>query len=109
MDLKENIRAILDEDLPSIRDDILDEITDSIFSLTTRALEPMSVDDLNNMRVMGYAVADLIIVAERLRAGGVDLMQLKNYTDGFKDGYSRANTEFNIAMKQCVKNIIGKD
>lgn len=101
-DFETNVREILDCNLPNIKDEVKDVITNNICALTPRTLEPTSL-------FMGYTVADLIIVAKRLRTGGVDLMKFKNYTDGFKDGYERANEDFNKAMEKCVKNIIGED
>ena len=108
-DFETNVREILDCNLPNIKDEVKDVIARNIINITPRALEPFCFDDIQNMRVMGYTVADLIIVAERLNAGGIDIMQLKNYTDGFKDGYERANEDFNKAMRECVKSIIGED
>lgn len=105
----DDIRAILDDELPNIRDYVLDEITKSILSLkedTNIAAPLYSLEDLNNIRIMGYCVSDLIIVAERLRAGGVDIMKLKDYNQAFIDGYQRAQADFNKAMQECIKNTV---
>ena len=63
-------------------------------------------DYLNTCRIMGYAVSDLVIVAERLRAGGVDIMKLKDYNSAFIDGYQRAQADFDKAMQECIKNTV---
>ena len=109
MDFDTFVRATLEANLPDIKDEVKDSIAENIVSYKPNNTEPLTFNDLQNIRIMGYTAADLLIVAERLRAGGVDLMQIKNYTDGFKDGYERANEDFNKAMEKCVKNIIGKD
>ena len=108
-DFETNVREILDCNLPNIKDEVKDVIAENICNLTPRTLEPTKIYDLQTMRIMGYTVADLLIVAESLRAGGVDIMKFKNYTDGFKDGYERANEDFNKAMEKCVKNIMDGD
>lgn len=63
-------------------------------------------DYLNTLFIMGYRVSDLVIVAERLRAGGVDIMRLKDYNQAFIDGYQRAQADFNKAMQECIKNTV---
>lgn len=63
-------------------------------------------DYLNTCRIMGYAVSDLIIVAERLRAGGVDIMKIKDYNAAFIDGYQKAQADFNKSLQDCVKATI---
>ena len=63
-------------------------------------------DYLNSISLMGYRVSDLIIVAERLKAGGVDILQFKNYNDGFKDGYARAQADINEALQASIEKII---
>ena len=109
MDFDTFVRTTLEANLPDIKDEVIDVIAEQIINNKPSCTEPLTLNDLQYTRIMGYAVTDLLIVAERLRAGGVDLMQLKNYTDGFKDGYERANEDFNKAMQDCVKNIIGEE
>lgn len=110
MDFDTFVRATLEAYLPEVKDEIKDIIAENIISYKPPSnTEPLIFNDLQNIRIMGYTAADLLIVAERLRAGGVDLMKMKNYTDGFKDGYARANEDFNKAMEKCVKNIMSKE
>ena len=108
-DFETNVREILECNLFNIKDEVKDVIVENICNLTPRTLEPTSLYDLQTMRIMGYTVKDLLIVAERLQAEGVDLMKFKNYTDGFKDGYERANEDFNKAIEKCVNNIMSGD
>lgn len=109
MDFDTFVRATLEANLPDIKDEVKDIIAENIISYKPSNAEPLTLNDLQDIRIMGYTAADLLIVAERLRAGGVDLMQIKNYTDGFKDGYTRANEDFNKAMEKCVNNIMSGD
>ena len=110
MDFDTFVRATLEANLPDIKDEVKDVIAENIISYKPPSnSEPLMLNDLQNIRIMGYTAADLLIVAERLRAGGVDLMKLKNYTDGFKDGYERANEDFNKALEKCINNAMGKD
>lgn len=110
MAYKDDIRAILDSELPSIRDEILDEITKSIINLKedTKTTAPpfYSFNDLIDMRIMGYPVRDLVIVAERLRAGKVDIVKLKNYNAAFIDGYQKAQEDFKKSLQDSVNRII---
>ena len=107
---EDNIRAILESNLTEIKDEILDTIVENILNLKedTKTAEPLfySLEDLKNIRIMGYAVSDLIIVAERLRAGGVDIMKLKDYNAAFIDGYQKAQADFNKAMQDSVRATI---
>ena len=109
MDFDTFVRATLEANLPDIKDEIKDVIAEQIISYKPSNTEPLMFNNLQDIRIMGYTAADLLIVAERLQAGDVDLMKFKNYSDGFKDGYERANEDFNKAMENCVKNIIGED
>ena len=109
MDFETFVRATLEANLPDIKDEVKDVIAENIINHKPSNTEPLTLNDLQDIRIMGYTAADLLIVAERLRAGGVDLMQLKNYTDGFKDGYTRATEDFNKAIEKCVHNVMSKD
>lgn len=109
MDFETFVRATLEANLPDIKDEVKETIAENIINHKPSNTEPLMLNDLQDIRIMGYTAADLLIVAERLRAGGVDLMKIKNYTDGFIDGYERANEDFKKAMKKCVDNIISGD
>ena len=110
MDFDTFVRATLEANLPDIKDEVKDVIAENIISYKPPSnTEPLTLNDLQDIRIMGYTAADLLIVAERLRAGGVDLMKIKNYTDGFKDGYARANEDFKKAIEKSVNNIMSGD
>ena len=68
-------------------------------------LNNITINDLNSAVIMGYVVSDLIIVAERLKAGGVDIMQFKDYNDGFKDGYARATADTEKAIQDSINKM----
>ena len=63
-------------------------------------------DYLKNIRLVGYSVNDLILVAQMLKDQKITDINFNNYMDGFKDGYSRATTDFNNSIQDCVKKII---
>lgn len=63
-------------------------------------------DYLDSINLMGYRLIDLIIVAERLKAGGVDVTQLKDYRIGFIDGYARAQADINEALQASIEKVI---
>ena len=110
MDFETFVRATLEANLPDIKDEVKDVIAEQIISYKAPSnTEPLTLNDLQDIRIMGYTAADLLIVAERLRAGGVDLMQIKNYTDGFKDGYARATEDFNKAIEKSINKAMGKE
>ena len=109
MDFDTFVRATLEANLPDIKDEVKDVIAENIISYKPSNTEPLTLNDLQAISIMGYTAADLLIVAERLRAGGVDLMQIKNYTDGFKDGYARATEDFNKAIEKSVNIAMGKE
>lgn len=109
MDFETFVRATLEAYLPEVKDEVKDTIAENIINHKPHDTEPLTLNDLQNIRIMGYTAADLLIVAERLRAGGVDLMKIKNYTDGFKDGYERANEDFKKAIEKSVNIALGKE
>ena len=110
MDFDTFVRATLEANLPDIKDEVKDVIAEQIISYKPPSnTEPLTLNDLQDIRIMGYTAADLLIVAERLRAGGVNLMQIKNYTDGFKDGYVRATEDFNKAIEKSINIAMGKE
>ena len=63
-------------------------------------------DILNNLKIAGYTASDLIILAERLKDNGVDVLTVRDYADGVRYGYERANADFKRAMQESVNRII---
>ena len=63
-------------------------------------------DILNNLKIAGYTASDLIILAERLKDNGVDVLTVRDYADGVRYGYERANADFKRAMQESINKIL---
>ena len=63
-------------------------------------------DILNNLKIAGYTASDLIILAERLEDNGVDVLTVRDYADGVRYGYERANADMERALKESVNRIL---
>ena len=63
-------------------------------------------DILNNLKIAGYTASDLIILAERLRDNGVDTLTVRDYADGVRYGYERANADMERALKNSISRLI---
>jgi hypothetical protein len=61
---------------------------------------------LDNIRLAGYSVKDLIIVADMLKDKEVSSVKLDNYISGVKDGYSKAQKDFEKALLDSINEII---
>ena len=61
---------------------------------------------LDNIRLAGYSVRDLIVVAQMLRDQEVENIQFNNYMSGFSDGYTRAKQDFETALQDSINKII---
>lgn len=107
-----NIRAILESNLTEIKDEILDTIVENILKLKEDSktdapfLYGLSTEDLNNMRIMGYTASDLIILAERLKDNDVDFITVRDYADGVRYGYERANADMERALKDSISRFL---
>jgi hypothetical protein len=63
-------------------------------------------DILNNLKIAGYTASDLIILAERLKDNGVDVITVRDYADGVRYGYERANADMERALKESVNRML---
>lgn len=63
-------------------------------------------DYLDNIRLAGYSVRDLIVVAQMLKDQEVENIQFNNYMSGFSDGYTRAKQDFETALQDSINKII---
>ena len=63
-------------------------------------------DILNNLKIAGYTASDLIILAERLKDNGVDVLTVRDYADGVRYGYERANADMERALKESVNRML---
>ena len=63
-------------------------------------------DILNNLKIAGYTASDLIILAERLKDNGVDILTVRDYADGVRYGYERANADMERALKESVNRML---
>lgn len=63
-------------------------------------------DILNNLKIAGYTASDLIILAERLKDNGVDILTVRDYADGIRYGYERANADMERALKESVNRML---
>ena len=61
---------------------------------------------LDNIRLAGYSVRDLIVVAQMLKDQKVENIQFNNYMSGFSDGYTRAKQDFETAIQESINKII---
>lgn len=59
-------------------------------------------DILNNLKIAGYTASDLIILAERLKDNNVDVITVRDYADGVRYGYERANADMETALKNSI-------
>lgn len=55
---------------------------------------------LKNIRLCGYTLSDLLIIAELLKEHDIDELTLKNYTDGISDGYAIAQKHFEESIRE---------
>lgn len=63
-------------------------------------------DILNNLKIAGYTASDLIILAERLKDNNVDVLTVRDYADGIRYGYERANADMERALKESVNRML---
>lgn len=63
-------------------------------------------DILNNLKIAGYTASDLIVLAERLKDNGVDILTVRDYADGVRYGYERANADMERALKESVNRML---
>ena len=63
-------------------------------------------DILNNLKIAGYTASDLIILAERLKDNNVDILTVRDYADGIRYGYERANADMERALKESVNRML---
>lgn len=63
-------------------------------------------DILNNLKIAGYTASDLIILAERLKDNGVDILTVRDYADGIRYGYERANADMERALRESVNRML---
>lgn len=63
-------------------------------------------DILNNLKIAGYTASDLIVLAERLKDNGVDILTVRDYADGVRYGYSRANADMERAMQESINRML---
>lgn len=63
-------------------------------------------DILNNLKIAGYTASDLIVLAERLKDNGVDILTVRDYADGVRYGYERANADIERALKESVNRML---
>lgn len=63
-------------------------------------------DILNNLKIAGYTASDLIILAERLKDNKVDILTVRDYADGVRYGYERANADMERALKESVNRML---
>ena len=63
-------------------------------------------DILNNLKIAGYTASDLIILAERLKDNNVDILTVRDYADGVRYGYARANADMERAMQESINRMI---
>ena len=61
-------------------------------------------DILNNLKIAGYTASDLIILAERLKDNGVDVLTVRDYADGVRYGYERANADMEQALTNSINH-----
>lgn len=62
-------------------------------------------DILNNLKIAGYTASDLIILAERLKDNGVDVLTVRDYADGVRYGYERANADMERAIQESINRM----
>lgn len=63
-------------------------------------------DILNNLKIAGYTASDLIVLAERLKDNGVDILTVRDYADGVRYGYERANADMERAIKESINKLL---
>lgn len=63
-------------------------------------------DFLDSITLAGYKVRDLIIIADMLKDKDISSVKLDNYISGVKDGYSKAQKDFEEALKESINKII---
>ncbi|MBO5926352.1 MAG: hypothetical protein J6Q38_02175 [Clostridia bacterium] len=63
-------------------------------------------DILNNLKIAGYTASDLIVLAERLKDNGVDILTVRDYADGVRYGYERANADIERALRESVNRML---
>lgn len=59
-------------------------------------------DILNNLKIAGYTASDLIILAERLKDNDVDFITVRDYADGVRYGYERANADMERSLRNSI-------
>lgn len=63
-------------------------------------------DILNNLKIAGYTASDLIVLAERLKDNNIDILTVRDYADGVRYGYSRANADMERAMQESINRML---
>lgn len=63
--------------------------------------------ELEELRILGYRVKDLAVIAERIRKDNIDPRVLEADNEAFLEGYKLAHDEFNQSIEQSINKIIG--
>lgn len=61
---------------------------------------------LQSIRLAGYSVNDLIIIAELLKEHKIDELKLNNYKDGLSAGYALAQKHFENAIRDSINRTL---
>ena len=61
---------------------------------------------LKSIRLAGYSVNDLIIIAELLKEHKIDELKLNNFQDGLSAGYALAQKHFENAIRDSINRTL---
>ena len=61
---------------------------------------------LKTIRLAGYSVNDLIIIAELLKEHKIDELKLNNFQDGLTAGYALAQKHFENAIRENINRTL---
>ena len=104
IDIKNNIEAILESNLPIVDQEYRDLILDSI--MTTLRDSGLSPYGFQSDYIYGYRIEDLVVIAERLHKDKVDPRALQNDNETYLAGYNRAYEEVNASIEKSINRII---
>ena len=99
---EENIRAVLETNLPDIKDEIKDSVAERLMDLFIELREKSALDGF----IGGYSVRDLVIFAQRYKELGYYPKDIKDNNEAFSAGYQMANEAFDRSISECIDNMM---
>lgn len=115
-DIRNNIEAIIESNIPQLSNEYRDMIVSSIMTtLRDSGLKPHTwtpnfitdLEDVKDWTICGYRVEELYKLALILRDKSAEEIDLRDFNNCFFNGYKQAQEDFKASIEQSINQIIG--